>query len=86
MTNITSESEGTFQKFSLTRENKAGMIMLSCSEMPGFLLTATSEREIREVIDAGLKVALSDRGSRVQVYTNGSITGPRIGTVVEIDD
>ncbi|MEM8980215.1 MAG: hypothetical protein AAGD04_12075 [Pseudomonadota bacterium] len=86
MSNNSSDTGRTFEKFPLTRENKAGMIMLSCDKLPGFLLTATSEKEVRSVIDAGLKFALDDRGSKVQVYTNGSIAGPVIGTVVEIDE
>jgi hypothetical protein len=70
----------------LRREDECGLIFIDCEALPELFLAVKSENEIRSVIDKGLKNAFSENGTRVQVFTNGSISGPTIDAFVYLTD
>jgi len=73
-------------KFPMTREDRGGVAFLSCEKIPGLFIAAKDNEEIRDAIDSCLKEALGEEGRKVHVYTNGSLVGPTINTVVEITE
>jgi hypothetical protein len=78
--------EATCFEFPINRRDEDGLIMLSCDKVPEMFAAVLSDGEIRTSIDTCLKNALSKKGRRVQVFTNGKIHGPIIGTVVKITE
>ena len=69
--------------FPISREDAAGLIMLSCEKIPEMFAAVTSEDQIRPAIDTCLKNALSGDGVKIQVFTNGRLDVPVIATVVK---
>jgi hypothetical protein len=76
--------EGKFAPVTLARENEAGVIFLTCADLPELFLAVMTDGEIRAAIDCGLQSAFAKEGHEVSVYTNGSIDGPQIGTMVRV--
>jgi hypothetical protein len=58
---------------------------LTCADIPEFFITLLSEDGIRSAVDETLKTAFAEISAEAQVYTNGSISGPSIDTVVCIN-
>jgi hypothetical protein len=81
---LDSHFEGTSVPLTLDREGEAGVIFLTCADLPELFLAVTSDGEIRSAIDRGLRNAFCKDGRRVYVYTNGSISGPQIGAMVRV--
>lgn len=79
-----SKFEGTSVPLTLDRENEAGIIFMTCALLPELFLAVKTDDEIRAAIDSGLRNAFSKEGHEVSVYTNGSISGPKIGTMVRV--
>lgn len=70
----------------LNREDDDGIVFVSCEAVPDMFI-ALSEADdaiIRGAVGDCLKSAFSDEFERVQVYTNGRIDGPTIGTMVKL--
>lgn len=81
---LESKFEGKSVPVTLTRETEAGVIFMTCDDLPELFLAVTSDDEIRPAIDRGLKNAFCADGREVSVYTNGSISGPKIGAMVRV--
>lgn len=81
---LDSDFEGKSVPITLLRENEAGVIFMTCEDLPELFLAVTSDDEIRGAIDRGLKNAFFAEGRRVSVYTNGSINGPAIDAMVRV--
>ncbi|MDI1262380.1 MAG: hypothetical protein PS018_03865 [bacterium] len=79
-----SHFEGTSVPITLDRDSEAGVIFMTCADLPELFLAVTSDDEIRSAIDRGLKGAFCAEGREVYVYTNGSIAGPKIGAMVRV--
>lgn len=77
---------GHFVPVTLNRETEADIIFISCKSLPELFLVVKSEDDVRNVIDRGLKGAFSRPGRRVQVFTNGKISGPTIDAMVRLLD
>jgi hypothetical protein len=73
-----------FREITLMRENDAGMIFISCDAIPDLFIAVDSECNLRSAIDRGLRNAFEHTGLGTSVYTNGSIDGPNIQTVVKL--
>ena len=73
-----------FREFVLAREDEAGMIFISCKAIPDLFIAVDSEASIRAAIDRGLKNAFDHTGLETHVFTNGSLDGPTIDTVVKL--
>lgn len=73
-----------YREFVLAREDDAGMIFISCDLIPDLFIAVDSEASLRGAIDTGLKNAFTRPGLQTHVYTNGSISGPKIHTVVKL--
>ncbi len=80
------EVKGLSFPVTLRREDECGLIFIDCEHIRELFLTVKSDEEVRQAIDRGLKNAFSESGKRVQVYTNGSISGPTIDAFVHITD
>lgn len=72
--------------FPIRRADEDGLILLSCDKVPDMFAAVLSEADIRPSIETCLKNALGEDGRRVQVFTNGKLDGPVIGTVVKITE
>ena len=83
--NLVVDQTSNFYRIKLTREDKQGLIFLTCPDIPEFFVTLLSEDGLRSAVDETLKVAFADISERAQVYTNGRIDGPSIDTVVCIN-
>jgi hypothetical protein len=83
---ILTEAKGRFVPVVLRREDECGLIFIDCDDIPELFLAVKSEDEIRSVIDRGLKNAFLENGKSVQVFTNGSISGPTIDACVHLTD
>lgn len=81
---LKSEVKGTCVPITLDRENEAGVIFVTCADLPELFLAVTSDDQIRSAIDRGLSNAFCNEGREVHVYTNGSISGPKIGAIVRV--
>jgi hypothetical protein len=81
---LESNFEGKSVPITLIRESEAGVTFVTCEELPELFLAVTSDDEIRSAIDRGLRNAFCKDGRDVSVYTNGSISGPRIGAMVRV--
>lgn len=81
---LESSFEGKSVPVTLIRDSEAGVIFMTCEELPELFLAVTSDDEIRTAIDRGLTNAFCKDGRSVSVYTNGSISGPRIGAMVRV--
>ncbi|MCW5692211.1 MAG: hypothetical protein KIT48_07590 [Pseudolabrys sp.] len=81
---LESNFSGKSVPITLIRENEAGVIFMTCDELPELFLAVTSDDEIRPAIDRGLRNAFCKEGREVSVYTNGSISGPQIGAMVRV--
>ena len=68
----------------LVRNHGAGMVLLSCDNIPELFVAVASASKLRNAIDFSLKQALSEGAKRVQVFTKGSTIGLMIDTVVKI--
>lgn len=73
-----------YREFVLAREDDAGMIFISCNTIPDLFIAVDSESSLRNAIDRGLKNAFEHTGLQAHVYTNGTITGPKINAVVKL--
>jgi hypothetical protein len=76
--------QGEIASVMLDRENEAGIIFMTSEELPELFLAVKSDEDVRPAIDRGLKNAFCRDGYEVFVYTNGSITGPTIATMVRV--
>jgi hypothetical protein len=81
---LDSNFEGKTVPVTLDRESDAGVIFMTCADLPELFLAVLSDAEIRSAIDRGLTNAFSKQGRKVSVYTNGSIAGPQIQTMVRV--
>lgn len=81
---LQSDFDGRAVPLTLDRESEAGVIFMTCADLPELFLAVTSDDKIRSAIDLGLKNAFCKEGREVHVYTNGSIAGPKIGTMVRV--
>ena len=76
-----------FREFTLSREDEAGMIFISCDRLPDVFIAVKEETSIRSAIDTCLRSALEPvepNGLQAHVFTNGSVAGPKIHTVVKL--
>ena len=73
-----------FREFTLSREDEAGMIFISCSKLPNMFIALNDEKQVRSAIDTCLTNSFEPNGVKAQVFTNGSITGPDIHAVVKL--
>lgn len=78
------DQKSEFYPVKVTRNDRAGLIFLSCEDVPDFFATLLAEEDIRPCLDQLLKTAFADKGRKREVYTNGKIDGPTIDTVVRI--
>lgn len=78
----TSKLVSEFREFSLAREDDAGMIFVSCDAIPELFIAIKNENDLRCAIDICLTNAFD--GVKASVFTNGSIKGPTIKTVVKL--
>ena len=76
--------DGTAVPVTLNLESEAGVIFLTCKEIPELFVAVTSDGEIRGALDRSLKNAFCKEGREVFVYTNGSLSGPEIGAMVRV--
>ncbi len=67
----------------IRRRDVDNLIMLDTPKIPGMLAGITEEDSIREAIEVCFKNALERDGRKITVFTNGSLTGPTIKTVVQ---
>ncbi len=67
----------------IRRRDFDSLIMLDTPKIPGMLAGITEEDSIREAIEICFKNALERDGRKINVFTNGSLTGPTIQTVVQ---
>jgi hypothetical protein len=81
---LESDHDGTVVPVTLERESEAGVIFLTCAELPELFLAVASPSNLRSAIDRGLKNAFCKEGREVSVYTNGSLSGPQIGAMVRV--
>ena len=81
---LKSDFSGTFVPITLDRDSEAGVIFMTCADLPELFLAVTSDDQIRSAIDQGLTNAFCKEGREVYVYTNGSISGPKIGAMVRV--
>jgi hypothetical protein len=72
--------------FPITRTDEDGLMILSCDKVPDMFAAVLSEDAIRPSIETCLKNALGGENRRVQVFTNGRLDGPIIGTLVKITE
>lgn len=80
-----SESNKEYLEYALSREDEAGMIFACCDQIPQMFIAVKSENDLRDAIDTCLKNAHRDYEGSVSVYTNGSISGPLIRTIVRVE-
>lgn len=73
----------SFFSIRVNRADRAGLIFLTCDDIPEMFVTLLSESDIRPTLDQMLKTAFANEG-QPEVYTNGKIDGPTINTVVRI--
>lgn len=73
-----------FREIALSREDEGGMIFISCALLPQVFIAVDSEDTVRKAIDTCLKNAFEPNGMTAHVFTNGSIKGPIIDTVVKL--
>ena len=71
-----------YREFTLSREDEAGLIFISCDKLPDMFIALGNEGAIRAAIDTCLTNSFV--GLTAQVFTNGSIAGPEIHTVVKL--
>lgn len=76
------DQDSTFYHVKLRRVDEAGLIFLTCDDLPEFFVSLLSESDVRTAIDETLKTAFADICEGAQVYTNGKIDGPSIDTLV----
>ena len=81
---IASPYEGQFVPVKLIRQDEGGVVFISCEELPEMFVAVKSEEEVYWALDSSLKSAFSKEGRRVQVYTNGKISGPTINAAVYV--
>ncbi len=67
----------------IRRRDVDNLIMLDTPKIPGMLAGITEENSIREAIEICFKNALERDGRKITVFTNGSLAGPTIKTVVQ---
>ena len=79
-----SELISVFREFTLSREDEAGMIFISCGKLPNMFIALNDEGAIRSAIDTCLTNSFEPSGLKAHVFTNGSISGPEIHTVVKL--
>lgn len=79
-----SDGNVTVRELFLNREDEAGLVFLSCKELPDLFIAAKDQDDLRRAIDRGLKNAFGPGNDRVQVYTNGKIDGPAIDVMVKL--
>lgn len=79
-----SEFISEFREFTLSREDEAGVIFISCGALPTVFIAVNGENDIRDAIGTCLSNAFSENGLRADVFTNGSVAGPTIHTVVKL--
>ncbi len=82
MKNLQPDQVSNFYKIKLTRDNREGLIFLTCDMIPEFFVTLFDEKDVRPAVDEMLKKAFSNVPCSIQVYTNGRIDGPTIDTIV----
>jgi hypothetical protein len=78
------DKSANFYSLPMHRKDESGVIFLTCDRIPEFFVAVTSEDEIRPALDRNLKVAFGSKGQKTEVFTNGSLSGPTIETVVRI--
>ena len=67
----------------IRRRDVDNLIMLDTPKIPSMLAGITEEDSIREAIEICFKNALERDGRKINVFTNGNLTGPTIQTVVQ---
>jgi hypothetical protein len=72
-----------FREVFLSREDQQGMIFVSSEEFPTLFIAVADEASVRAAIDTCLTNALKNNQRDVQVFTNGSVAGPVIHTVIK---
>lgn len=80
---IKPDTGSAFYPITVQRADDTGMIFLTCADIPDLFVAVKNEAEIRAALERVLKVAFDGNG-KPQVYTNGSIAGPSISTIVRI--
>ena len=73
-----------FREMALSREDEAGVIFISCADLPSVFIAVKDESSIRSAIDVCLTNAFIHQGVKASVYTNGKLSGPTINTVVKL--
>ena len=73
-----------FREFLLSREDEVGMIFISCDRIPELFIAVDDEANVRSAIDQCMRNAFESSGFKAHVFTNGSIAGPNIETVVKL--
>ena len=68
----------------LKREDESGLIFISCDSLPQVFIAVKDEASVRGAIDTCLKNAFEPGGVIAHVFTNGSVSGPIINTVVKL--
>ena len=82
--NIQPDSQSSIYPVALNRVDDDGLIILTCEDIPELFVAVRADEEIRPALDRVLKVAFGEKGGKPQVYTNGSVEGPTIDTLVRI--
>jgi hypothetical protein len=83
--NIMPDNKSNYYPVRLTRVDKGGLIFITCADIPELFVTLLSEDDIHNAVHETLKTAFADISPQAQVFTNGSIGGPSIETVVRIN-
>jgi hypothetical protein len=83
-TNRTTGLDPEFREFALSREDEEGMIFISCEALPTVFIAVSEESAVRSAIDICLTNAFKPAGLEAHVFTNGTISGPTIHTVVKL--
>ena len=68
----------------LKREDESGLIFISCDSLPEIFIAVKDEASVRGAIDTCLKNAFEPDGVTAHVFTNGSVSGPIINTLVKL--